>query len=216
MRGAAEPSMPRNLPPPEAPRSPSRTSVSPLSKCWHQLTCPSRGKGSICQSSLEIKAQVTSREWLLLMIKMGEGEALPISGLPLVGKGGDPEARARIGPPYCAERVGVDRTAGAFLPSPRPEPALRRRGRGQGPGPAGQLWGETGALAPSGAALRPTAGQDPCPSERRVGGRGCPCPKSFAHLVRCQDSKTHLMRQSDLLVISSCCVSFVQKLGRDV
>lgn len=139
VRDAAEPSMPRNLPPPEASRSPSssRASVSPLSKCWHQLTCLSRGEGSRCQSSLEIKAQVTSREGLLFMIKTGEAEALPISGLPLVGKGGDPEARARVGNPHCAERVGVDRMAGAFLPSARPEPALRRRGRGQG---AGTRW----------------------------------------------------------------------------
>lgn len=101
-RDAEEPTLPRYLPPPEASRSPSssRASVSPLSKCWHQLTCLSRGKGIHMSKLWKLKRRSLPREWLFFMIKTGEGEALAISALPLVGKGGDPEARARIGNPH--------------------------------------------------------------------------------------------------------------------
>lgn len=116
---------------------------------------------------LEIKAQVTSGEWLLFRIKMGEARLCPFRDSLSLGKEVTPR-RGRGSAAHIVQSASewTAPQAPSFLPSPRPGPALRRRGKGQGPGPADQLWGETGPLAPSGAALGPTAGQDPCPSER--------------------------------------------------
>lgn len=120
----------RNLPGPAAPEKPPEAPPTPvprfpLSKCGQQLACLPRGNGCICQSSLEIKAQVTSREWLLLMQRRVRARLRSLRG-SLIGKGGDPEATARIINPHGGERVGADSAAGTFLPSPRPESALRR------------------------------------------------------------------------------------------
>lgn len=44
---------------------------------------------------------------------------------------------------------------------------------GEGTGPAGPLWGETGPLAPPGAALRAAADQGSCPREMAWVGLCC-------------------------------------------
>lgn len=60
--------------PPEA--LPTPVPLFPLSECGHLLARLSRG--SICQSSLETKAQGTSREWWLLMPRVGRVRLRPL------------------------------------------------------------------------------------------------------------------------------------------
>lgn len=144
------------------------------------------------------------------VIDTGRGRAKlrPVSGLSLAGKGGDSEARAQMGNLHRGERVGVDTAAGAF-----PLHALSYLILGDEMSPMAPPAGDPSSRSWSG--LLPTEMAWVGLSSR---GRRCRCLKSFfAHLVCCQDSKTHVMRQSDLqpLVIPSCCVSFIQKLERD-
>lgn len=105
------------------------------------------------------------------------------------------------------------------FPSPRPESALRRWG-GDGPPWPTLGWGESPGTSQGDPSPRTWSGLLPTGNGLRgivqQRGRRCPCLKFFAHLICCQNSKIHVMRQSDLqsLVISSRCVSLMQKFER--
>lgn len=104
--------------------------------------------------------------------------------LSLVGKGGDPEARALVGNLRLGERVGV---APSFPPHALSQSAAPLAHFGV----RWVSWHLPGR--PFVSCLREMAwvGLD-------SRGRRCPGLKPFAHSVCCQDSKTYVMRQSEL------------------
>lgn len=179
------------------------------------MACLSGGNGAICQSCLETKAQGTSREWLLL-IQIGErARHRLLRGSLWLGR----KATRRRGRRSVIYKVGsASEWTPRRAPSPQPESALRRRA---GTGPAGPLWVDTGPLPPPGAALLPIADQDFCPRDKAwwdcAAAREVKSLSEVPCTVYWQNSKTHVMRQSDLqpLITSSCCVFFMQKLERD-
>lgn len=178
--------------------------------------------GSICQSPWKLKRRSPPGNGCHCCQDRG-GRSFARSGFSLPGKGGDPEARAQSGNPQRGERVQVDAAAGACLLSSRPESALRRRDRD--PAPLVQLGVTRVPWHLPGRPFVPQLGRTPA-RVRWLGwegqhsrGRQSPCPPKpfFAHLVCCQDSEAHVVRQSDpqLPLISCHCVSFMQKFERD-
>lgn len=144
------------------------------------------------------------------------GRGFARSGLALLGKGGDPEAWAQTGNPHHGK--WTPRQAPAFCPHSLSQ--LCAAGTGTRPRWLGvrripwHLPGRPFVPQPvrTPAHLRWLGWEG-----QHSRGTRCPCPKSFsAHLVCCQDDETHVMWQSDpqLPVISSRCVSFMQKFER--
>lgn len=151
--GAAEPFSPLPHPCSRSPQKPPPLLCFgfPFLKCGHLVTCLSRGNGAICQRCLETKATSTSREWLSLIQMRGTARLRLLRGSLWFGK----EVTLGEGTDRYPTWWGACPSGHRGRRLPFPFHSLSQLcAAGAGTGPAGPLWGETGPLAPPGAALR--------------------------------------------------------------